>query len=401
MDETERDDRRPGETGPEDGRAGETKLEARLPGDLDPVQAYLATLVTAIGALVVGSLLFPRAVYDGFIWTYFWGPVYADAHGASCAVKTGEGIALRSGRCVGEPYGAVVGYNTFNEVGYALILLFALAGVVLVLREYDLGEDPSLFWGLLPFMFLGGALRVVEDAANAARVSGLEPALSYPYNAFLISPVIYFTMFLLTMAALGAALWLAGEGYVDSYERALAGIGTGLLAVTLVYLVWLAVTTEYVDFHPQFVVVTLVVATLVTAVAWWAIETYAPDLNAGTEYVGLAIIWGQTVDGVANVVGLDWGQELGLASDLVGKHPVNRFVVETTSALLPAEVVGVTGDAWPFLLLKVAVAVGVVALFDDSVMEESPRYSIIMLVAILAVGLGPGTRDMLRATFGI
>jgi uncharacterized membrane protein len=34
-------------------------------------------------------------------------------------------------------------------------------------------------------------------------------------------------------------------------------------------------------------------------------------------------------------------------------------------------------------------------------MEESPRYSIIMLVAILAVGLGPGTRDMLRATFGI
>jgi len=385
----------------DDGAAPPPDRGWALPGDVDPVRAYLATAASLVVTIAGAALLFPRAVYDGFIWKYFWGPVYADAHGATCAVKTGDGIALRADRCAGEPFGAVVGYNTFNEVGYALILLFSLAGVVLLLRTYDLGTDASLFWGLVPFMFLGGALRVVEDAANAARVAGVDPALTYPWNALLISPVIYFTMFVLTIGALGVALWAERTGYVESYERALGAIGAGLLALTLGYLLVLAFTTDYVDFLPQFTVVTVGVASLVTAAVWYAIGTYAPDVNAGTKLVGAMIIWGQTLDGTANVVGLDWGAELGLPADLVGKHPVNRTVVDITQSVLPPSVVAVTGDAWPFLLLKVAVAVLVVSLFDDAVMEESPRYSIIMLVAILAVGLGPGTRDMLRATFGI
>jgi uncharacterized membrane protein len=271
----------------------------------------------------------------------------------------------------------------------------------LLLREYDIGNEPSLFWGLVPFMFLGGALRVVEDAANAALNEGFEPALSYPVNAFLISPVIYVTMFVLTLGALGVALRADHTGRVDRYERALAAIGAALLAVTLAYLLGLALTTSYVFLHPQFTVLTLVFATIVTAAVWWGIEAYAPDLNAGTGTMGLMVVWGQTLDGVANVVGIDWGAELGLPYDMGGKHPVNRAVVDLTQQYVPADVVAVTGSAWPFLLLKVAVAVGVVAIFDEAVFEESPRYSIIMLVAILAVGLGPGTRDMLRATFGI
>jgi uncharacterized membrane protein len=39
--------------------------------------------------------------------------------------------------------------------------------------------------------------------------------------------------------------------------------------------------------------------------------------------------------------------------------------------------------------------------FEDEIFEESPRYTMLLLVAVLAVGLGPGTRDMLRATFGV
>jgi uncharacterized membrane protein len=375
-----------------------------LPGDLTPLQAYLAAVGTAIVAVAAAAAAFPTAVYDRFIWKYFWGPVYADAHGETCAYLTDGGVAFEASRsaCATHSTGAVVGYNTFNEVGYAVILLTALIGLVLLLRHLEIGESPALFYGLFPFMFLGGALRVVEDAANAARLTpGAEPAITYPVNSLLISPVIYFTVFFFTVAALLVARWAEDEGYVERYDRALAGIGAAALGATLLYLVVLAFTTEYVSFLPQFTVVTLVGATVVTGVAWWAIEEYAPDLNAGTGLVGLVIIWGQTLDGVANVVGLDWGAELGLANDLVGKHPVNRFVVDATSGLLPPSVVAVTGDAWPFLLLKVVVAVAVVALFDEAVMEESPRYSIMMLIAILAVGLGPGSRDMLRATFAI
>jgi len=39
--------------------------------------------------------------------------------------------------------------------------------------------------------------------------------------------------------------------------------------------------------------------------------------------------------------------------------------------------------------------------FDHRIFEESPRYAYLLLIAILAVGLGPGTRDTLRATLGI
>jgi uncharacterized membrane protein len=43
----------------------------------------------------------------------------------------------------------------------------------------------------------------------------------------------------------------------------------------------------------------------------------------------------------------------------------------------------------------------VVWVFEDGVFEDSPRYTMLLLVAVLAVGLGPGTRDMLRATLGV
>jgi uncharacterized membrane protein len=375
-----------------------------LPGDPDPVTAYLWALGTAIAGLVGGMLLFPGAVYDRFLWKYFWGPVYADAHGQTCAYLTDGGVAYEATRaaCGTHATGAVVGYNTFNEIGYAATLLFALAGVVLLMRRFDVGEDPSLFWGLVPYMFLGGALRVVEDAANAARVAtGAEPALTYPLNALFISPVIYFTMFFFTVAALVVAIWAERAGHVDTYERALSGIGATALGLTLLYLLVLSLTTDYVSLLPQFTVVTLLLSGVVTAAVWWGLEEYYPDLNAGTERMGVVVLFAHSVDGVANVVGLDWGAELGLPADLVGKHPVNRFVVDATSATLPESVTAVTGVAWPFLLLKVAVAVGVIAIFDEGVFEETPRYGILMLVAIVAVGLGPGTRDMLRATFGI
>ena len=85
--------------------------------------------------------------------------------------------------------------------------------------------------------------------------------------------------------------------------------------------------------------------------------------------------------------------------DLDPKHPVNRFVQDVTGDLLPQSVTAVTGDAFTFLLVKLVAAVFVVWVFDEEIFEESPRFTFMLLLAILAVGLGPGTRDMLRATF--
>jgi uncharacterized membrane protein len=270
---------------------------------------------------------------------------------------------------------------------------------VFLLRRLDVGRDRGLFYALFPYMLFGGALRVVEDA-NDAVPSGVEATISFPWNTLIISPVIYFTMFALTLVALLVSVQLADRGVVSEYDYSLAGIGTGLLALTVGYLTVLAFTRDYVSFHPQITAVVLVASTLLTWVVWKAVERYAPEINAGTRTMGLVVIWAHVVDGVANVVGIDWAKELGLPADLVPKHPVNRALIGVGEQF-PETVQHLIGTAWPFLVVKVVAAVLVVWVFDEQIFDESPRYAILLLVAIVAVGLGPGTRDMLRATFGV
>ena len=365
----------------------------------------LWTGIVAAGAIVLvgGSFLFPDRFYGGFVWHYFWGPVFADANGAACAAWNGGSPQLlsTSAACAAatEPV-AYPGYTLVSEIGYALTLLVSLAGVVFLLRRLDLGGDTRFIYPLLPFMLFGGALRVVEDA-NDQVPAGVEAAIQYPWNAFIISPFIYFTVFFLTLAALLVSVWLFRTGRTESYEIPLAAMGTGMLVVTVGYLVMLAVSTEYVEFHPVFTILTLLFSVVIAGGLWWLARGYTPRLASGTPVVGGVVIWAHAVDGVSNVLGIDWGAELGLANDLVPKHPVNRAVIDIANRYVPEAIAAVVGTAWAFLLVKLVAALIVVGLFDEEMFEESPRFTVLLLVAVIAVGLGPGTRDMLRATFGI
>ncbi|MFB6137411.1 MAG: DUF63 family protein [Halobacteriaceae archaeon] len=384
--------------------AGDGGDGLQLVGRLSLAQLWTGSVLALVVAVVGGSLLYPQRVYGGFVWHYFWGPVYADANGATCAVWAGGRERLIDGAAAcaatAEPV-AYPGYTVVSEVGYMVVLLLALVGVVLLLRRLQVGTERDMFYGLLPFMFLGGALRVIEDAADAARAAGVEPAITYPWNTLLISPIIYVTMFGLALVALVACVALERRGRVENYARPLFGVGTVALATTLASLLWLSAATTYVGFYPQVTVLTVLIATAGTAATWLAVERWAPSVNEATGYIGAVVIWGHGIDGAANVLILDWSRALGLSTTYVPKHPVNRAIVDATQAVLPSSVTAVTGAAWPFLLVKLLAATGAVWLFNDEIFEESPRYTVLLLVAVLAVGLGPGSRDMLRATFGI
>ncbi|GAB6861835.1 DUF63 family protein [Haloplanus litoreus] len=369
---------------------------------VEPIRLWIGSVLTLLAALIGGSLAFPRTVYDGFVWHYFWGPVQADANAAVCAVRQGDTTRYlyESAACsaAAEPV-AYPGYTLVSEVGYVVVLLIALSGLVFLLQRLAVGSDRGLFFSLLPFVFFGGALRVVEDVTDAAGTEGL---ITYPLNTLIISPIIYFTVFAVTLIALLGSIALERENLVDSYTRPLVGSGSAVLAVTLAFLLWSAVAPDGPGtFYPQVLIVILLGATASAAGTWWLLERYVPAANAGTGRIGLVVIWGHAVDGVANVVGLDWMIALGAGPNLVPKHPVNRAIVDITASTLPASVLTFTGDTWPFLVVKLVAASLVVWLFDERIFEESPQYTILLLIAILAVGLGPGTRDMLRATFGV
>ena len=370
---------------------------------LEPERLWAAVVATLGLALVGGWVAFPRVVYDRFIWQYFWGPVVADAQSAVCAVRSAGGTEYLGSTSACESAAGIVafpGYTLVSEVGYMVVLLIALSGVVFLMQRLDIGRERRFFYALLPFVFFGGALRVVEDANDTPGVA--DALISYPWNTLFISPVIYFTVFFITVAAIVVAVGLARRGVVDDLHRPLALLGTVILGVTLLYLVFLAATgRNSVTFYPQVIAVMLVGSTVAALATWALVERFAPQVNAGTGRLGFVILWGHAVDGVANVVGLDWMTALGAGPNLVPKHPVNQFVVDFTASTLPPSVLAVTGDAWPFLLVKLVAATVVIWVFEEGVFEESPRYTMLLLVAVLAVGLGPGTRDMLRATFGV
>jgi uncharacterized membrane protein len=384
---------------------------------MDPEQGWAAAVLVTLAGLVGGALAFPGIVWDRFLWQYLWGPVFADANNAECVVlEDGSRNLYYSGTACNDlaSQGLIVsepGYTLVSEVVYAVTLVVALIGVLFMLRRFDIGDSPEFLLGLLPFMFFGGALRVVEDAVDSAAGAEATVPIEYPWNTFLISPVIYFTVFAVTLGALFVSLYLSRTGRIESYERGLIAAGTVVLALTLALLGWFAATTEYVGFYPQITLIVLAGAAIITYGTYRWIDTNYPEIHKGTGALGLVVLFGHSVDAVANVVGIDWGGELGLPyGDLVPKHPINDAMISlgggisstvanlTGGAIVPANVIG---QAWPFLLLKVGAAVAVIWLFDESIFEESPRYAIILLIAIVAVGLGPGTRDMLRATFGI
>lgn len=383
----------------------------RLGSIMNSGRAWVITAVLAIAVLAGGVLAFPRLVYDRFIWQYFWGPIYADAHNAACAVRSGGSVSLLSdptacsqaeiaGKIVAEP-----GYTLVSEAGYALTLIFMLAGILFFLRWAGIGRDRQLFFALVPFMFFGGALRVVEDAIDAAP-SGAGESIGYPLSTLIISPIIYFVVFAITLAALMTAIALSRRDVTDGYVYPTAGIGTAALVLTIGYIGYFVTTVvaperSSAGFYPQFTVLVVLFSVLIAGGVYLVTGRIAPWVNEGTQRIGIVVLFAHSLDGVANVLAADWTRALGLPFDYSAKHPINRVIIEITGSVLPQSMIETIGTAWPFLLVKVVAAVAVVSLFDERIFEDSPRYALLLLVAIVAVGLGPGTRDMLRATFGI
>lgn len=367
--------------------------------EIGHVRLYVATLVAGVFALVAGALAFPQRVYDEFIWQYFWGPIVADAHGVFCVERVGGQTNFSCstpGAVTAEP-----GYTLLSTISYAVVLVFALLGVIILLNRLRIELDRPTFFALFPFVLFGGALRVVEDANVALLRTGADTVIPFPWTALIISPIIYFFVFAIVLVTLIAGAYAQRRGLIDHYANALAATGVAVLLGTLLTLSFLAATTDVLGFYPSILVITLGGATLLTGIVWVLTERYTPSVNEATGAMGAVIVWGHTVDGVANVLSLDWADALGLPVSYGSKHVANQAIRDITASVQPAEVSAAIGTTWPFLFVKIGVAVLVVWIFNDEAFEDSPRYTMMILIAVLAVGLGPGTRDMLRAAFGI
>ena len=109
------------------------------------------------------------------------------------------------------------------------------------------------------------------------------------------------------------------------------------------------------------------------------LEALTPRAILGTPVILLAM-YGQMVDGLATYLGVD---HFGYSE----KHVLSQKVID------------LAGGAWGFAILKFGIAGLIWFLFASARFEERHRHlRLLVILCLLAVGLAPGLRDILRLT---
>lgn len=263
---------------------------------------------------------------------------------------------------------------------YLALLLAAAAVVGREAYRRRPAVTPHRILAFAPWMVLGSAFHVLF-------VLGALPGVVRPLAG---TPAVY-----VTVAVLGVATWVAADargsadsppadGSNDAAARLLGGIG-GALALAASAAV-LLVGASRGTLSPSVPVIGLVASTLVAAVAWAVLVRVSPPA-AVTGVVGALAVFGHSLDAVSTAVGVDL---LGFGE----RTPLSRFIIEFAHGL-PTD--PYLGGGWLFVLVKLAVVCGVVALFADYVRED-PTEGYLLLGFVAAVGLGPGAHNLLLFT---
>ena len=398
---------------------------------------WLILIFGTIVILAFGSFFLPELFWDKFIYRYYWGPVEVDA--------------LESGPIVqSDGYVIDQGYTLISEITYGIILILALFGIYKALKRFNIQINLKFALSVLPYFFLGGTLRVLEDAElykepfvylfispliyfviGAVIISILFYSIfverkkeysgktklilagmiwlvfdivyifvylfdSYGFN-YMVPPLVptifsvvifsflildyvkrkefdafltlfLFGLFLFTFTIFIIMLWPNVESWKDAYleAQAITEVNTEPLAGMVVILISVGITF-----------CTYIIAKLLRNKRK-IIEIFMNPIN-------LMIVFGQTFDAVATFIGVDF---YGYSE----KHPIPDFFFQTF------------GTSAVFIPIKFALACLIVYLMDISFKTELTNYPILkglIKMVIIVLGLGPGTRDMLRMMMGV
>ncbi|UCF09113.1 MAG: DUF63 family protein [Thermoplasmata archaeon] len=400
-------------------------------------KVWFAVIFGIIIVITLGCLFLPEIFWDKFIYRYYWGPLEVDA--------------LESGPVVQDDgYEINQGYTLVSEITYGIVLILALYGLFRLLERFKIRIDLKMTLSILPFIFLGGALRVMEDAE----------LYQEPYVYLIISPLIYF---LIGALIVGLLLYYTAVERKENYSRkvklALAWKPFVIFDLTyaLIYIFgsesfnfmvnpfvpialsiglffFLMLYTRREDrfdgYFSLFIFGLFLLAFSVFVLMLWpeipawrnAYGNAHDGLDISTEPLAypmvlgislgitfLVYMLGRVLSKKREVWGIFtnpmnllivFGQMFDAAATFVGvdfygyaeKHPIPDFFFETF------------GTSAVFLPIKLALACAVVYLIDVSFSEELNDYPVLkglIKIVIMVLGLAPGTRDMLRTGLGI
>lgn len=268
------------------------------------------------------------------------------------------------------------GYNIFNTLTWALILGIAVYFLIYFLQKMKIKIDAKSLAATLPYVVAGASLRVVADTG----------AVSPPYSYILITPNIYFFVFLLTAACLIFSLLLQRYKAVRSFHLPYALLGG--LFIVIVYAVLFDVGT-IANWWVPFAVALVGIG----AAALVGIAARKAGSAIFSDKMNLMILAAHLMDATSTVIGIE-------VFGYVEKHVVPAFLIE------------LTGTALIMYPLKLIIFLLVVWLLDKglekAVAEDDPKekeqigqIKNAIKFVIIILGLAPGIRNSIRLFFGI
>ena len=264
-------------------------------------------------------------------------------------------------------------YNIVDTLTYALILVL---GVYLLYRWMsqstwlsDIGFkiDARFILATLPYVVLGGLLRVVQDTGM----------ITGDFQFLLVTPLIYFVLFFFTISMLFLSRYLTLQGFTKSFLTfyTLAGIMSAFV-VLLVLFAW-GITYAHVDL---FILAIIPLMALTATFLVWACMRYLLRWEYVTDPLYLILIFGQLLDASATSYGIDL-------------HPSVRYIEQH---VVGSGLIELTHTAFVMFPLKLVVLFPAIYIMELYRKEANPAFWHLVLLAMIVVGLAPGIRDMMR-----
>lgn len=259
------------------------------------------------------------------------------------------------------------GYNIFNTITWALVLGVCIFGVMKLLNRMKVTIDDKFILSVIPFVFAGSSLRVIEDAGL------FKPPMQYLF----ITPNIYFAVFAVTVLCLVVSKWIQKAGKVEDYRTAFAILGILWTAVNVVVLLYVENIVR-----PTVPVLIVGAATVLTFLVY-KISKYG-GYELFTNKLNLSIVFAHLLDASSTIVGIDM---LGYYE----KH------------VIPSYLIDLTGTAFVMYPLKLMIFVPVLYVLDTQFDEDEESRTLRTLVkmVIIILGLSPAFRNTIRMTLGI
>ncbi|MBI2172855.1 MAG: DUF63 family protein [Candidatus Aenigmarchaeota archaeon] len=254
------------------------------------------------------------------------------------------------------------GYNVYNTAAYAVLLVAAAFLTYKLLRRLGIEIDRKFFFSIVPFVMLGGFLRALEDYREFAGLAK---------NIFLITPLIYISIFVIALAA------LLFSKLMERWTK------------TPYYKIWFSLGM-------LFVIIAVSQMTLQSAFALYAM-------------LSITAAWAAAIFAARKLGGVKIRNFLSEENSFL--IAVHMFDATTTFValqffpnyfeqhVLPGFIIGLFGPASMFILKLVVVPLVLYAL-DKELSKEVQKRTFLKLV-VLVLGLGPGLRNFSRLVMGV